>query len=64
MRESVDKQNESLPKPKYDPLLAEKEKRLFSRFPLATESDLKRIGVESNNDVVFSLRPNVLQGDS
>lgn len=62
LKVSDDEQDNS--KPKYDLALAEKEKKLFSRFPLATDADLKRIGVESNNDVVFSIRPAVLQEDS
>ena len=56
--------DDNSPKPKCDPLLAEKQKKLFSRFPLATEADLRRIGVVSNNDVVFSIRPIVLQAPS
>ena len=62
MKVSDDKQDGNLPTPKYDPLLAERQKKIFSRFPQTTESDLRRIGVESNSDVVFSLRPTVLQG--
>jgi len=54
--------DENLPKPKYDPQLAERRKKLFSRFPQTTDADLRAIGAESNNDVVFSLRPSVLQG--
>lgn len=53
--------DDNSPKPKCDPLLAEKQKKLFSRFPLATKADLRRIGLVSNNDVVFSIRPSVLQ---
>lgn len=41
----------------------EARKRLFAKFPQPTEADLNAIGVKSNNDLVFSLRPNVLQGD-